>query len=127
MQYLLKRFLQFLTPQMIKWIAYLVVLFSMFAPCLSSAKIKNPRFYNVSDKLRISLLRNDIVLKDTTTKKSKKQQDDDKKIKELAKAKHQPKPEKIEPADDSKSKKARRQRRPQGLETPPEIPRRSGN
>jgi hypothetical protein len=127
MQHHLKIFLQFLTPPMVKRIAYIVVLFSMFAPCLSSAKIKNPHFYIVSDKLQISLLRNANVLKDTTTRKTKKQQDDDKKIKELAKAKHQPKPEKIEPVDDSKSKKARRQRRPQGLETPPEIPRRSGN
>jgi aminopeptidase N len=127
MQHRLKRFLQFLTLSMAKWIACIAILFSIFAPLLSSAKIKNPGFYNVSDKLQISLLRNNDVLKDTTTKKSKKQQDDDKKIKELAKAKHQPKPEKIEPVDDSKSKKARRQRRPQGLETPPEIPRRSGN
>jgi len=111
---------------MIKWIAYIVLLL-IFAPCLSSAKIKNTRFYSIPDKLRISLLRDDDMVKDTTSKKTKKQQDEDKKIKELAKARRQPKPEKIEPVDDNKSKKARRQRRPQGLETPPEIPRRNGN
>ena len=111
---------------MIKWIAY-IVLFIIFAPCLSAAKIKNARFNIVSDKLRISLLRDVIAGKDTSTRKSRKQQDDEKKIKELTKAKRQPKPEKIEPVDDNKAKKPKRQQRPRGLETPPEIPRRNGN
>jgi len=54
---------------------------------------------------------------DTTPKK---QQDDKKKIKEVSKAKQVPKPEKL----DDKVKK--RQRRPPGLERPPEIPRHNG-
>jgi hypothetical protein len=112
---------------MIKWIVYIVVLL-IFAPYLSSAKIKNIRFNIVSDKLAISLPFKEMVA-DTSTKKSRKQEQDEKnKIKEVAKAKRQPKPEKIEPVDNTpKTKKPRRQRRPEGLETPPEIPRRNGN
>ncbi|HWD88748.1 MAG TPA: hypothetical protein VG367_11520 [Mucilaginibacter sp.] len=55
---------------------------------------------------------------DTTTKK----QDDKKKIKEVTRAKQVPKPEKVD--DNNKVKK--RQRRPPGLERPPEIPRHNG-
>lgn len=52
-----------------------------------------------------------------------------KKIKEVAKAKRQAKPEKINaPVDTLKNKpKPRRQQRPEGLERPPEIPRRNNN
>jgi hypothetical protein len=112
---------------MIKWIVYIVVLL-IFAPYLSSAKIKKNRFNIVSDKLAISLPFKEMIA-DTSTKKSRRQEQDEKnKIKEVAKAKRQPKPEKIEPVDNPpKTKKPRRQRRPEGLETPPEIPRRNGN
>jgi len=113
---------------MVKWFAYIVVLL-IFAPCLSSAKLKFSRFDFVSDKLEIGLPY-EKVLTDTTTKKSKKQdQEDKRKIKEVAKARRQPKPEKIEPEDNPVKTKTRpkRQRRPEGLETPPEIPRRNGN
>lgn len=68
---------------------------------------------------------------DTLLPKSKKQQEQDEKnkIKEVAKAKRQAKPEKVDengtlvPA----KPKPKRQRRPEGLERPPEIPRRNGN
>ncbi|MDF2431897.1 MAG: hypothetical protein JWP44_1528 [Mucilaginibacter sp.] len=112
---------------MIKWFAYIVVLL-IFAPYLLSAKIKNSR----SDNLHISLLSFKEGLTDTIiTKKTKKQEQEDKKIKEVAKAKKQPKPEKIEPesntAPSSPKQRPKRQRRPEGLDRPPEIPRRNGN
>ncbi|OCX54074.1 hypothetical protein BEL04_07325 [Mucilaginibacter sp. PPCGB 2223] len=52
-----------------------------------------------------------------------------KKIKEIAKPKHQSKPEKVvAPVDTATvNKKAKRQRRPEGLERPPEIPRRNND
>lgn len=105
---------------MIKWFAYIVVLL-LFAPCLSSAKIKNTHFYVVCNNLRISLSV-DKILTDTT-KTKKKEQEDKKKIKEVARARKQPKPEK--PVE--VTLKPKRQRRPEGLERPPEIPRHSGN
>ena len=113
---------------MIKWLAYIVVLL-IFTPYLSSAKIKNTRFTIISNTLEISLPVKGILI-DTINTKNTKKQDQDKKIKEVAKAKKQPKPEKIEPADNSATSpklKPKRQRRPEGMERPPEIPRRSGN
>ena len=59
---------------------------------------------------------------DTTTKKQ--QTDDKKKIKEVKKAKPVPIPEKL---DDAQNKAKKRQRRPPGMERPPEIPRHNGN
>jgi hypothetical protein len=116
---------------MIKWFAYIVVLF-IFAPCLSSAKINNNHFNALPYKLGIGLSVNEILTDTATTKSNKKQeQDDKKKVKEVAKTKKQPKPEKIESGDNpsaSKTKpKPKRQRRPDGLVKPPEIPRRNGN
>ncbi len=113
---------------MIKWFVYIVALL-IFAPCLSSAKTKNNYFHAVSDKLGVSF---PILEKvpDTTITKNKKKQDQEK-IKEVTKAKKQPKPEKIEPGDNTAvsqpKKRPKRQRRPEGLERPPEIPRRNGN
>jgi hypothetical protein len=112
---------------MIKWFAYIGLLL-IFAPVFLSAKIKKQHFdvYTYSfgmGKLTFGNLAD-------TTKSNKKQEANDKKIKEVAKARKQPKPEKIEPADDKsvKSKqRPKRQRRPRGLERPPEIPRRNGN
>jgi hypothetical protein len=60
---------------------------------------------------------------DTT---SKKPTDDKKKIKEVSKAKHVPKPEKIDDNTTQKPK-PKRQRRPPGLERPPEIPGHNSN
>ena len=75
---------------------------------------------------------NESPIDTTTTKNAKHQQEleDKKKVKEIAKAKRQPKPEKLGTADDTKAPpktKPKRERRPEGLERPPEIPRRNGN
>jgi len=115
---------------MIKWFAYIVVLL-IFAPCFSSAKIKNRHFFTSRHSLGLSLSFIQHT-NDTTAKSNKKQEADEKrKIKEIARAKKQPKPEKIEPAGNSAGTKPKqrpkRQRRPEGLERPPEIPRRNGN
>jgi len=113
---------------MIKWLAYIVV-FLIFAPCLTSAKIKNNHFHIISNTLETSLSFN-VIAVDTINSKKKQEQENKKKIKEVAEAKKQPKPEKIEPADNTATPpktKPKRQRRPEGLERPPEIPRRSGN
>ncbi|WP_428328201.1 hypothetical protein [Mucilaginibacter sp.] len=114
---------------MIKWFAYIVFLL-ILAPCLSSAKIKNKHFSFVSDKLGISLSLGAMPVDTSLKKNDKKDQEDKKKIKEVAKAKRQPKPEKIEPVDNQATQpkqRPKRQRRPEGLERPPEIPRRNGN
>jgi hypothetical protein len=115
---------------MIKWFVYIVVLL-IFAPCLSSAKIKNNHFNVISDKLGISLPFKELLVDTTNTKNNKKQEPEEKKkIKEVANAKRQPKPEKIESTDHSATSKPKpkpkRQRRPEGMERPPEIPRRNG-
>lgn len=75
---------------------------------------------------------NNSLIDTSATKNAKHQQelDDKKKIKEIAKARRQPKPEKLGTTDDAKAPpkpKPKRQRRPEGLERPPEIPRRNGN
>lgn len=69
------------------------------------------------------------TVSDTT--KVKKEPDDKKKIKEIPTAKRQAKPEKlvIAPVVDTLKNKVKpaRQRRPDGLVRPPEIPRRNNN
>jgi len=113
---------------MIKWFAYIVLLLIM-APGLSLAK-------NAADPTAVfnhvlSLPAPITLLKDTTAAKNVKHPDSDdkKKIKEIAKARRQPKPEKLMPADGTTApkQKPKRQRRPEGLEQPPEIPRRNDN
>jgi hypothetical protein len=116
---------------MIKWFAYIVLLLIM-TPGLSSAKKRASSvalFYNV---VPLPVYSNASI--DTTSSKKTKQNqqdaDDKKKIKEIAKARRQPKPEKIVPVDgapEAKKQKPKRQRRPEGLEQPPEIPRRNDN
>jgi hypothetical protein len=115
---------------MVKWFAYIVLLL-IIAPGLSSAKKRAPSvalFYNI-----VPLSAHSNILVDTTTAKNIKQHqpdaDDKKKIKEIAKARRQPKPEKIiiDDAPAAKKVKPKRQRRPEGLEQPPEIPRRNDN
>jgi len=115
---------------MIKWFAYIVLLL-IIAPGLSSAKKRAP---SVAPFFNVVTLPAYGASKDTTASKNTKQHqqdaDDKKKIKEIAKARRQPKPEKIVPADDmpaAKKPKPKRQRRPEGLEQPPEIPRRNDN
>lgn len=114
---------------MIKWFAYIVILL-IFTPGLSSAGIKVIHIQTDSALMRMRLADNETST--DTTKNKKQEQEDKKKIKELAKAKRQPKPEKIEPGDNTenskpKTSKPKRQRRPEGLVRPPEIPRRNGN
>ena len=52
----------------------------------------------------------------------------DGKVKEVTKAKKQPKPEKVDDNNPPKTDaKPKRERRPDGMERPPEIPRRNDN
>lgn len=101
----------------------------IFAPCSSSADIKNNYFRLISNKTNTFLYYKEISV-DTTKSNKKPAQDDKGRIKEITKAKKQPKPEKIEPESSSGASKTKqrpkRQRRPEGLERPPEIPRRNG-
>ena len=115
---------------MIKWFVYIVLLLVLM-PCLSYAKVRAGHHHAV---LKHHHLWRDSFTQipiDTSSKNSKqKQQESDKKIKEIAKAKRLPKPEKVEDGSNSGSatkSKPKRQRRPAGMERPPEIPRRNGN
>ena len=101
-----------------------IVIVLLIAPTPSSAKLTNrvdkapvvnPRYY----------LSYTLPLADTIIKKHPPDDDDKNKIKGISKAKRQSKPEKI---DDANSQpKPPRERRPEGMERPPEIPRRNGN
>ena len=115
---------------MIKWFLYIVLLI-ISVPRLSFAKnITGPHNYffyrqTISLNAGYALQRDTIIAK---TSKQRQAEEDKKKIKEIAKAKKMPKPEKVEEADPTKPKiKPKRQRRPDGLERPPEIPRRNNN
>ena len=99
----------------------------IFAPRLSSAEIFNGNSRTISHNLSVlTPMQHDTI---TVTKSAKHQSEEDKKkIKEVAKSKKQPKPEKVEDAVPNTAKpvtKPKRQRRPEGLERPPEIPRRN--
>jgi hypothetical protein len=110
---------------MIKWFVYIVLLL-MLTPRLSSA---GTMAASLISKHGYSLTVVDVnfTVDTVATKKTKQQEaDDKKKIKEIAKARRQPKPEKIDVNGAPGTKKPKRQRRPEGLEQPPEIPRRSG-
>ena len=99
----------------------------IFAPRLSYAKNNTGFHGNLLHAYSIVSFNTNYSLQhDTTVTKGKQRQseEDKKKIKEVAKAKKQPKPEKIETVDPAKPK-PKRQRRPEGLERPPEIPRRN--
>ena len=118
---------------MIKWFVY-IVLILILMPCLSSAKI-NVSYYHNMPKRHLgdpALLK--FPYSDTTINKTARQKqqelDEKKKIKEVAKARRLPKPEKVDESGNANSPpkvKPKRQRRPAGLERPPEIPRRNGN
>ena len=110
---------------MLKWFAYIVLLL-IFAPCLSFAGKAKP----VTHARGLSyheLLYNTMLI--DTTKKQKQQEEEKNKIKEIQKAKRQAKPEKIDEdgnaLDIAVPVKPKRQRRPEGMERPPEIPRRN--
>jgi len=66
-----------------------------------------------------------LPLADTIIKKHPPDEDEKDKIKEISRAKRQSKPEKIDEANGQP--KPRRERRPEGMERPPEIPRRNSN
>jgi hypothetical protein len=96
-------------------------------PRLSFAN--NTVLRNLFSDSNISLNANYALQRDTAVTKNAKQrqtEEDKKKIKEIAKAKKLPKPEKVEDGGPKKIK-PKRQRRPDGLERPPEIPRRNNN
>lgn len=115
---------------MTKWFAYIVLLL-LLIPWLSSAKVKVSKHKYVAGIYQIRPDSSSKVFIDTikTAKQKQQEQDEKKKIKEITKAKRLPKPEKIdETGTNSQPKeKPKRQRRPPGLERPPEIPRRNGN
>jgi hypothetical protein len=122
LEYYLKRNLRSCSFLMTTRFAYIAVLL-IFAPLLLSANSNKKLIDPV--KIRTNKERLTGFGLTDTTKSKKPEQDDKKKIKEIAKTKKQPKPEKLEPpANDTK--RAKRQRRPDGLERPPEIPRRNG-
>ncbi|HEY9533535.1 MAG TPA: hypothetical protein VIQ77_03330 [Mucilaginibacter sp.] len=108
---------------MLKRLAYIVLLL-IFAASLSSAKTSIAhRPLVLGHSMRYVLA--------TDTTKKQKAEEEKKKIKEISKAKRQVKPEKISEDDNVKDLKAKpkhkRERRPEGLDRPPEIPRRNGN
>ncbi len=108
---------------MLKRLAYIVLLL-IFAQSLSSAKIRTG--HRDPAKGDVPLILFIQVPKDTTNSKKHQQEE---KIKEISKAKRQSKPEKIGETDNVQGQKPKpkRQRRPEGLERPPEIPRRNGS
>lgn len=113
---------------MIKWFLYIVLLM-ISAPRSSYAKNNTGFRGSLFHADNIVSFNTNFALqqqqRDTTVTKGKQHQseEDKKKIKEVAKAKKMPKPEKIEP--EQVKPKPKRQRRPEGLERPPEIPRRN--
>jgi len=114
---------------MIKWFAYIVLLL-IIAPALLSAKDKGfSRQYTVFNDYHLPVIAiNNAIMDTAATKNNKRQdQDDKKKIKEIPKAKRETKPEKITDDANAKKTKPKRERRPEGMERPPEIPRRSGD
>ncbi|TWR29662.1 hypothetical protein FPZ43_07310 [Mucilaginibacter pallidiroseus] len=110
---------------MIKQFIYIVLLiaFSLWLTAgTTTAKNSPPAFYRHS----VSLMPDNALQQQRDTTANKKQhptEEEKKKIKEIAKAKKMPKPEKVEEV----KVKPKRQRRPDGLERPPEIPRRNNN
>lgn len=110
---------------MIKRIAYIVMLL-MFASCFSFAG--NVKITRHGTAFLFS--KPIAIIQDSLSKKTKQQQEEEKKkIKEISKAKRQAKPEKI---DENGNEvvvpvKPKSQRRPVGVERPPEIPRRNND
>ncbi len=109
---------------MVKRIAYIVMLL-MFASCLSFAgSVKIIRY-------RYAFLYSKPIqgFQDSLSKKLKQQQEEEKKrIKEISKARRQAKPEKIDENGNEVVVPVRKsQRRPVGVERPPEIPRRNND
>ncbi|MFD0750701.1 hypothetical protein ACFQZS_11140 [Mucilaginibacter calamicampi] len=108
---------------MMRWFVY-IVLFLLIAPTASSAKLINSAA-KVPPITRRYYVTHNLPLADTIIKKHPPDEDEKNKIKEISKAKRQSKPEKIDNAGNQP--KPQRERRPEGMERPPEIPRRNGN
>ncbi len=106
-----------------------IVLLLIFAQCIPIAAKAVANLYRFAPAIYTPAYK--LMAIDTLIKKQKQQQEDEKKkIKEISKAKRQVKPEKID--DDAAQgtvaePKPKRLRRPEGLERPPEIPRRNEN
>ena len=113
-----------------KWIANITVLF-ISTLSFSFAKANNNPLYFLPVKLQVSLYEHTGLNDTIVVKNNRKQEEEEKKrIKQIAKTKKLPKPEKIKPGGNDADKlkeKPKRQRRPEGLDRPPEIPRRSGS
>lgn len=111
---------------MTKWFLYIVTLLLLAPLSLYPREANRPDSSVVKIKRYIPL--NTLITfqqRDTVTKgRQKPSNEDKKKIKEIAKAKKLPKPEKIEEVKTDKPKPPRK-RRPEGVERPPEIPRRN--
>ena len=109
---------------MMKWFAY-IVLVLIFAPRMLSAEVSTTSIKPLP--LRYDSRPGNLWLPADTNIKKRPQDDDDKnKIKEISKAKRQSKPEKLDETGDNAPRK-RKKERPEGMERPPEIPRRNGN
>ncbi|PJJ80317.1 hypothetical protein [Mucilaginibacter auburnensis] len=104
-----------------RWFVYIVILL-LFAPTLLWSTpirvVEQVPFAKIHYTDRYSLPFTDTIIK------KQPPEEDEKRIKEVQKAKRQAKPEKI---DDAQPPKRQRERRPEGMERPPEIPRRNNN
>jgi hypothetical protein len=119
---------------MLKRLVY-IFLVLIFTSCLSFAKsiCSHTSYFIEPANYRMDLTPLLTGVVDTSKTKALKIQEaeDKKKIKEIAKAKRQAKPEKLgespPPVVDTVATKVKpkRQRRPEGLERPPEMPRRN--
>jgi hypothetical protein len=111
---------------MIKWFVYIVFLL-VFTPYLLSAKTKlSRREYAIGLQQGVVFSRPVNNSFADTVKTLKTSTKPDAKVKEVAKSKKQPKPEKVDDTNDKKGNTGR-QRRPDGMVRPPEIPRRNDN
>jgi hypothetical protein len=105
-----------------RWFVY-IVLFLLIAPYPSSAKVAY-RADKVPPAINHYFTTRSLPLADTIIKK-RPPEEDEKKIKEVQKTKSQSKPAKLDDANNRANPP--RERRPEGMERPPEIPRRNSN
>lgn len=115
---------------MIKWFVYLVFLL-VFTPCLLLAKpnVSREEEYTLPARVTFVLPGGPGKPAGDTVKSLKSTPKADPKVKEVPSAKRQPKPEKVEDSGQPavQKEKPKRERRPDGMERPPEIPRRNDN
>src|ERR1700742_3306316 len=101
---------------MIRRITYIVLLL------IFAAHVSNAHAFTYK---QLALFQQRKADADTSAKKKQQEEDKNNKVKEIAKAKRLAKPEKVDDKAAAKPKPAR-ERRPEGMERPPEIPRRNG-